>query len=67
MSIYVANDIKNSEPAYNEKYLKTPKEGSQCIWSSVILIDSVYRKYINFYPYVFLEECKYVLKEKRCY
>ena len=50
MSMYVTNNVKNSEPAYNEKYLQTPKEGSQYIWSSVILIDSVYRKYINFYP-----------------
>ena len=59
----VRNKIKkefNSEPAYNEKYLKTkiklyeekintnfygdkiPKEGSQCIWFSGILIDSIF-------------------------
>ena len=31
MSMYVTNDVKNSEPAYNEKYLQTPKEGSQYI------------------------------------
>ena len=44
---------------------KMPKEGSQCIFSSVILIDSVYKKDRNYYPEVFLEECKYVVKEKK--
>ena len=60
----VSNSINegfDSEPVYNEKYLKTklkyyegkintnfhsdriPKDGSQCIWLSVILIDSIYR------------------------
>ena len=31
---------------------------------SVILIDSVFRTEDNYYPQVFLEECKYVLKRK---
>ena len=44
---------------------KIPKEDSQCICLSVILIDSLYRKNENYYPQVFLEECKYVLKEKK--
>ena len=30
------------------------------------MIDSVYRKDKNCYPQVFLVECKYVVKEKRC-
>ena len=82
------NEITNnkefdSDPAYNEKYLKSkiksyngkihtnfhndkiPKEGSQCICFSVILIDSVFRTGKNYYPQVFLEECKYVVKEKK--
>ena len=69
----------DSDPAYNEKYLKAkikyqtntnfhnnkiPKEGSQCICLSVILIDSAFRTG-NYYPQVFLEECKYVVKEKK--
>ena len=29
------------------------------------MIDSVYRKNKNNYPCVFLEECKYVVKEKK--
>ena len=29
------------------------------------MIDSVYRKGKDYYPQVFLEECKYVVKEKK--
>ena len=41
---------------------KIPKEGSQCICMSVILINSVFR--ID-YSLVHLEECKHVVKEKK--
>ena len=34
---------------------KTPKEGSECICLSVILIASVYKKDKNYYPQEFLE------------
>ena len=44
---------------------KIPKEGCQLIWLSVILIDSVFRAGKNYYPQLFLEECKYVIKEKK--
>ena len=44
---------------------KIPKESSQFICLSVILIDSVYRTGKNYYPQVFLEECKYAVKEKK--
>ena len=37
---------------------KIPKEGSQCICLSVILINSVYRTGNNYNPQVFLKECK---------
>ena len=43
---------------------KIPKEGSQCICLSVTFIDSIYRTGKNYFPKVFLEECKYVVKEK---
>ena len=33
------------------------------VW--VTLIDSVYRTGKNYYPRVFLEECKYVVQEKK--
>ena len=67
----------DSEPVYNEKYLKTKmtqifitkkilKEGSQRICLPVILTDSVFRTGKNYHPEVFFEECKYVVKAKRC-
>ena len=34
---------------------KIPKEGSQCICISVILIDSLHTKYKGYYPQVFLK------------
>ena len=37
---------------------KILKDGSQCIYLSVILIDSVFRAGSNYYLQVFLEECK---------
>ena len=45
---------------------KIPKEGSQFICLSVILIDSVFETGKNYYPEVFLKECKSVVKEKGC-
>ena len=41
------------------------KESFQCIWLSVILIDSVFRTGKNYYPQLFSEECKYIVIEKR--
>ena len=43
---------------------KIPKEGSQFIFSSVILISSIFRTGKSYYPQAVLEECKYVVKEK---
>ena len=63
--------LKAQIKSYNDK-IKTnfhnneiPKKGSQCICLSVILIDSVFRTDDNYYPQRFLEECKYVIKEKK--
>ena len=44
---------------------KIPKEDSQYICLSVILIASVLRKGKNYYRQVVLEECRYVVKEKK--
>ena len=44
---------------------KIPKEGSQFICLSIILIDSVFRAVENYYSQVFLDECKYVAKDKK--
>ena len=43
---------------------KTSREGSEFICLSVILIDSVFGTGKNYYPQVFLEECKYVFLKK---
>ena len=57
--------------SYNEKINtnvhdnKIPKEGSQFICLSVILIDFAFRTGKHYYPQVFLEERKYVVKEKK--
>ena len=40
------------------------KEGLQFIYLSVILIDSVFTTGKNYYPQVYLEECKYAITEK---
>ena len=44
---------------------KIPKERCQCIFLSVIVIDSVFRTGTKYYPRVFLEESKYIIKEKK--
>ena len=69
--IYNKNHIKIKIKSYNEKINtnfhnnKIPKGGSQCIYLSVILIDSIFIKGKNYYPRVFLQ-CKILLKRKKC-
>ena len=41
-----------------------PKEGSHCICISVLLVASIFKLGENCYPQVFLEDCKYIVKEK---
>ena len=75
-SVTVLKKRFDSEPVCNEKYIKTkiktnfhgdklPKKGSQYICLLAILIDSVFRTGKNYYPQLFLEECKYDVKEKK--
>ena len=40
------------------------KEGSYCICLSVILIDLIFIMGKNYYPQVFLEELRYIVKKK---
>ena len=70
-----------SNPVYNEKCIKTkikekqnntsfhnnkiPKEDSEYTFLSVILIDPVFRAGENYYLQVILEECKYIIKDKK--
>ena len=63
---YLKAKIKSYNGKINTNFHndKIPKEGSQCICLSVILINSVFRTSKNYYPEMFLEECKYVVKWK---
>ena len=69
--VYTEKYLKITIKCYNGKINTTfynneiPKEDSQCICLSVILIDSVCRAGSNYYPQVFLEEWKYFVKEKK--
>ena len=69
--VYNENDLKAKIKSYNGKIInnfnnnKIPKEGSQFICLSVLLIDSVFRTGKNYYPQMLIEECKYVVKEKK--
>ena len=69
--VYIEKYLKPKIKSYNGKINtnslnnKIPKEGSQFICWSVILIDSVFRAGKNYYPQVFLEECKYFVKGKK--
>ena len=64
---YLKAKIKSYNGKINTSFSnnKIPKEGSQFICLSVILIDFVFRSGKNCYPQVFSEECKYVFKEKK--
>ena len=70
--VYNEKYLKAKIKSYNGKITtnfhnnKIPKEGSQCICLSVLLINSGFRTGNNYYPHVFSEECKYVVKERRC-
>ena len=74
----------NSEPVYNDKYIKTkikiyndkvytnfqhnkiPKDNEYCACLSVILLDSIFvNSNKEYYPQIFLEECKYAIKVKK--
>ena len=41
------------------------RDGPQCICLLVILLDSIFRIGKNYYPQLFLGECKYTIKEKK--
>ena len=58
-------NYNNGEINTNFHNNEIPEEDSECIWLLVILIDSAFRTDKKYYPQVFLEECKYVIKEKK--
>ena len=69
--VYNEKSLKAKIKSYNGKINtnshtnKIPREGSQCICLSVILIDSVFRTGKNYYPQASLEEYKNVVKEQK--
>ena len=50
---------KSTQISYTQRRFST-------YFLSVMLIDSIFKTGKNYYPEVFLEECKYVVKEKKC-
>ena len=57
---YLKAKVKSYNGKINKNFHnnKIPKEGSQFICLSVVLIDSVFRAVKNCYRQVFLQECK---------
>ena len=68
--VYNEKYLKTKVKSYNENTNtnfhdnKIPKEGSEFICLSVILIDSVFKTGKNYYAQVFLEEYKCVVKKR---
>ena len=69
--VYNKKYLKDQVNSYNGKINinfhnnKIPKEGSQYICFSVILIDSGFRTSKSYYPLVFLKNVNMLLKEKK--
>ena len=65
--IYLKGKGKSNNGKINTNFHnnKIPKEDSQYICLSIILLDSVFRTGKNYYPQVFLQERKYGIKEKK--
>ena len=56
---YIKTKIKSYEGKITKFHgKKVPKEGSQCICLSVILIGSICRTVKIYYPHEFLEKCE---------
>ena len=57
---YLKAKVKSYNGKINKNFHnnKIPKEGSQFICLSLVLIDSVFRAVKNCYRQVFLQECK---------
>ena len=62
---YIKTKVKSCESKINTNFQDTgvPKESYYCIGLSVILTDFVFQMDKNYYPQVFLEGCKYVVKK----
>ena len=45
--------------------IKFQKEGSYYICQKMVLLDAAFKMTKTYYPQMFLEECKYIAKEKK--
>ena len=63
---YLKRKVKSYEGKIHTNFhnYKIPREASQCICLSVILIDSVYRKGKKYYPQVLVNTANMFLKKK---
>ena len=67
--IYNKKLLKTKKKSYDDQaidfhYKEIPKVGPNYSCLAVILIDFVLEKDKNYYPQIFLKECKYIKKEK---
>ena len=63
---YLRTKIKSYDGKINTNFQinKIPKQDTTFIYLAVISIDFIFRGGKNYYPQLFLEECKYVITEK---
>ena len=71
-SVYNDKYIKTKIKIYNDKvytnfqHSKMPKDNEYCACLSVILLDSIFiNSNKGYYPQIFLEECKYAIKDRK--
>ena len=70
--VYNNKYIKTKIKIYNDKvytnfqHNKMPKDNEYCACLSVILLDSIFvNSNKEYYPQIFLEECKYAIKDRK--
>ena len=63
---YIKTKIYNDKVYTNFQYNKIPKDNEYCACLSVILLDSIFvNSNEEYYPQIFLEERKYVIKDRK--
>ena len=65
---YIKTKIKilNDTVYTNFQHNKIPKDNEYCACLSVILLDSIFvNSNKEYYPQIFLEECKYATKDRK--
>ena len=65
---YIKTEVKiyNNKVYTNFQHNKIPKDNEYCACLSVILSDSIFvNSGKEYYPQIFLEECKYVIKNRK--